>query len=45
MNLQREVKHKSEDIERVSASLDLTPYRDEKDFGLLQPLVCEERSS
>lgn len=29
---------------RVPASLDLTPYRDEKDFGLLQRLVRKERS-
>jgi hypothetical protein len=31
-----------ERIERVPSSLDLTPYRDEKDFGLLQRLVRKE---
>jgi hypothetical protein len=31
-----------ERIERVPPTLDLTPYRDEKDFGLLQRLVRKE---
>jgi hypothetical protein len=29
-------------VERVPASLDLRPYRDEKDFGLLQRMVRRE---
>jgi hypothetical protein len=29
---------------RVPAALDLTPYRDEKDYGLLERLVRKERS-
>ena len=29
---------------KVPAALDLTPYRDEKDFGLLQRLVRKEKS-
>ena len=33
-----------EKLTRVPASLDLTPYRDEKDFSLLQRLVRKERS-
>lgn len=34
-----------EKLERVPAALDLTPYRDEKDFSLLQRLVRKDRSS
>jgi hypothetical protein len=33
-----------ETIVKVPSSLDLTPYRDEKDFGLLQRLVQQEKS-
>jgi hypothetical protein len=33
-----------EKLTRVPASLDLRPYRDEKDFSLLQRLVRKERS-
>jgi hypothetical protein len=33
-----------ETIVKVPRSLDLTPYRDEKDFGLLQRLVQHEKS-
>jgi len=33
-----------ETIVKVPSSLDLTPYRDEKDFGLLQRLVQHEKS-
>src|SRR5712672_4053379 len=33
-----------EKLTRVPSSLDLTPYRDEKDFSLLQRLVRKERS-
>jgi len=29
---------------KVPAGLDLTPYRDEKDFALLERLVRKERS-
>jgi hypothetical protein len=29
---------------RVPAALDLTPYRDEKDYALLERLVRKERS-
>jgi hypothetical protein len=32
-----------EKLERVPASLDLAPYRDERDFSLLQRLVRKER--
>jgi hypothetical protein len=32
-----------EKLIRVPAALDLTPYRDEKDFGLLQRLVRKEK--
>ena len=74
MKLEREVRHKSEDIEdevlldaiaaircrvriinrdydipyiagySVDAHTILTPYRDEKDFGLLRRLVRKEKS-
>jgi hypothetical protein len=33
-----------ETLIKVPRSLDLTPYRDEKDFGLLRRLVQKERS-
>jgi hypothetical protein len=33
-----------ETLKKVPSSLDLTPYRDEKDFGLLRRLVQKERS-
>lgn len=33
-----------EKLIKVPAALDLTPYRDEKDFGLLQRLVRREKS-
>jgi hypothetical protein len=33
-----------ESLIKVPSSLDLTPYRDEKDFGLLRRLVQKERS-
>jgi hypothetical protein len=33
-----------EKLIRVPRALDLTPYRDEKDFGLLQRLVRKENS-
>jgi hypothetical protein len=32
-----------EKLVKVPASLDLTPYRDEKDFSLLRRLVRKER--
>jgi hypothetical protein len=32
-----------EQLKRVPRSLDLTPYRDEKDFALLQRLVAKKR--
>ena len=41
---QHEKAIEEEKLVRVPASLDLTPYRDEKDFGLLQRLVRKERS-
>jgi pyrimidine operon attenuation protein/uracil phosphoribosyltransferase len=34
-----------EKLIKVPATLDLTPYRDEKDFGLLQRLVRKEKPS
>jgi hypothetical protein len=34
----------SEALKRVPHDLDLTPYRDEKDFKLLQRLVAKERA-
>jgi len=40
---QHEKAIEEEKLVRVPASLDLTPYRDEKDFGLLQRLVRKER--
>jgi hypothetical protein len=33
-----------ETLVKVPANLDLTPYRDEKDFALLERLVRKERS-
>jgi hypothetical protein len=33
-----------ENLVKVPATLDLTPYREEKDFGLLERLVRKERS-
>jgi hypothetical protein len=33
-----------ENLVNVPANLDLTPYRDEKDFALLQRLVRKEKS-
>ena len=33
-----------EKLVRVPQTLDLTPYRDEKDFGLLERLVRKEKS-
>jgi hypothetical protein len=33
-----------EKLVRVARTLDLTPYRDEKDFGLLERLVRKEKS-
>ena len=33
-----------EDLMKVPGMLDLTPYRDEKDFGLLERLIRKERS-
>lgn len=41
---QHEKAIEEEKLVRVPASLDLTPYRDEKDFGLLQRVVRKERS-
>jgi hypothetical protein len=43
--MKKHEKHiEEEKPERVPASLDLTPYRDERDFSLLQRLVRKERS-
>jgi hypothetical protein len=43
--MKKHEKHiQQEKLRRVPAALDLTPYRDEKDFGLLQQLVRKERS-
>ena len=43
--MKKHEKHiQEEKLQRVPAALDLTPYRDEKDFGLLQQLVRKERS-
>jgi hypothetical protein len=33
-----------ETLVKVPASLDLTPYRDEKDFALLERLVRKEKA-
>ena len=33
-----------EKLARIPRTLDLTPYRDEKDFGLLERLVRKEKS-
>jgi len=33
-----------EKLIRVPPDLDLTPYRDEKDFGLLERMVRKEKS-
>ena len=41
---QHERQIEQEKLVKVPANLDLTPYRDEKDFGLLERLVCTERS-
>ena len=41
---QHERKIEQEKLVKVPANLDLTPYRDEKDFGLLERLVRTERS-
>jgi hypothetical protein len=43
--MKKHEKHiEEEKLQRVPSSLDLTPYRDERDFGLLQRLVRKERS-
>jgi hypothetical protein len=43
--MKRHEKHiEEEKLSKVPAGLDLTPYRDEKDFGLLQRLVRKEQS-
>jgi hypothetical protein len=44
-NIANEKRIEEEKLTRVPASLDLTPYRDEKDFSLLQRLLRNERSS
>jgi hypothetical protein len=41
---QHERRIEEETIVKVPAMLDLTPYRDEKDFKLLERLVRKERS-
>jgi hypothetical protein len=41
---QHERQIEEENIVKVPGTLDLTPYRDEKDFGLLERLVRKERS-
>jgi hypothetical protein len=41
---QHEKQIAEEKLIKVPAALDLTPYRDEKDFGLLQQLVRREKS-
>jgi hypothetical protein len=41
---QHERQIEEETIVKVPGTLDLTPYRDEKDFGLLERLVRKERS-
>ena len=41
---QHERQIEEEKLVKVPANLDLTPYRDEKDFGLLERLVRTERS-
>src|SRR5438067_12307183 len=41
---QHERQIEEENLVNVPATLDLTPYRDEKDFGLLERLVRKERS-
>jgi hypothetical protein len=41
---QHEKQIEEEKLIKVPAALDLTPYRDEKDFGLLQKLVRREKS-
>jgi hypothetical protein len=40
---QHEKHIEEEKLVKVPASLDLTPYRDEKDFTLLRRLVCKEK--
>ena len=43
--MKRHEKHiEQERIVRVPATLDLTPYRDERDFGLLRRLVRNARA-
>src|SRR5256886_9748690 len=43
--MKKHEKHiEEEKLSRVPGALDLTPYRDEKDFSLLQRLVRNERS-
>ena len=43
--MKKHEKHiEEEKLSRVPGALDLTPYRDEKDFSLLQRLVRKERS-
>jgi hypothetical protein len=43
--MKKHEKHiEEEKLTRVPATLDLTPYRDEKDFSLLQRLVRNERT-
>jgi hypothetical protein len=41
---QHERQIEEENLVKVPAALDLTPYRDEKDFALLKRLVLKERS-
>ena len=41
---QHEKQIEEETLIKVPASLDLRPYRDEKDYGLLQRLVRWEKS-
>jgi hypothetical protein len=41
---QHERQIEGESLVKVPVTLDLTPYRDEKDFGLLERLVRKERS-
>src|SRR5437764_7828037 len=41
---QHEKHIEEEKLVKVPATLDLRPYRDEKDFGLLQRLISKERS-
>jgi hypothetical protein len=41
---QHERQIEEEKLVKVPATLDLTPYRDERDFGILERLVRKERS-